>query len=400
MTRRRSLLIAVVLLGLLAGPALAAFVSSTTNSGNSFSTRAITSVPVIDGGRITTDANCNAVIPAETIRQGTTFYVCVQSVTDSSGISSVTTNVSSINGDDAAPLTTAGGPWSGYAWRSAALTADRPLPTGSNGTYAVEATNTDGNRKTSGGLLYNIRSLEGWLRGEFGAPASASLLQYYRLSESAGTGPNRGTGTYPATYNGTPTRGEPGAIIGSTDNAVKINGGSDYLSAARRVANDFTVQLWVKGTSGSGAGAGASWLDTAGLISSAADASTLYPDRDFGLGLDATGRIVAGCGRSNPSTGPTTIRSAAGRLNDGDWHHVAFTRERITYTIRLYIDGVQVSSATNCSNTSFNQATETWFGRGQESGLSVDAWLDEAVTHGRVLTPAEIAEIYQLGTGT
>lgn len=398
--KRRGLLAAALLLGVIVGPAMAAFVSATSNSGNTFSTRPISSVPSIGATRITTDPSCQTLVPAETIQQGTTFYVCVESVTDTAGISTVSANVSSINGDDAAPLSTAGGPWSGFAWRSAALTADAPLPTGSNGTYAVQATNNEGNRKTEGGLLYNVRSYEGWLRGEFGAPNSGNLQQYYRLSELAGTGPNRGTGNYPLTYNGAPTRGVPGALVGAADAAVELNGGTDYLSATRRVQDNFTLSIWVRGHSGSGAGTGASWIDAAGIMSAQATATATYPDRDYGIGVDATGRIVAGCGRSNPSTGPVTLRSAAGVLSDGEWHHVAFTRDRAAFTVRLYVDGSQVASATNCSGVSLNQAAQLWIGRGQESGLSIDAGLDEATTHSRVLAPAEITELHELGTGT
>lgn len=399
--KHRGLLIAALLLGVLVGPAAAAFVSSTSNSGNTFSTRSIASVPVIGATRITTDPGCGPAIPAETIRQGASFYVCVESVTDTAGIATVSANVSSINGDDVAPLSSSGGPWGGYAWRSGALTAGVPLPTGANGTYAVQATNGDGNRKTEGGLLYNVRSYDGWLRGEFGTPpVSANLQQYYSLSELTGTGPNRGAGTYPLTYNGAPTRGVAGALIGSSDAAARINGGTDYLSATRRVQDDLTLSIWIRGHSGSGAGPGTVWLDAAGLMSSQATGTATFPDRDYGIGLDATGRVVAGCGRSTPSTGAVTLRSAAGLLDDGDWHHVVFTRARTALAIRLYVDGSEVASAANCSNASLNQAAQLWIGRGQESGLSVDAELDEATTHSRVLSPAEVAELYALGTGT
>ena len=86
MITKRIALIAVALLGLVVGSAAAAFVSSTSNGPNTFTTRAVTSRPTITGTRITTNSDCSAAVPAETIRQGTTYYACVQSVTDPAGI--------------------------------------------------------------------------------------------------------------------------------------------------------------------------------------------------------------------------------------------------------------------------------------------------------------------------
>ncbi len=54
---RRIVLIALALVGVVAGTATAAFISSTSNGPNSFTTRAVTSRPVITGTRITTNSN-------------------------------------------------------------------------------------------------------------------------------------------------------------------------------------------------------------------------------------------------------------------------------------------------------------------------------------------------------
>lgn len=393
MTRRSRIVLATsVALGGLSGVALAAFLSTTENTGNSFTTRAVTSRPTITGTRLTTDPNCAAATPAETIRQGTTYYACVQSVTDPAGISSVTADLSGPEGDSSVPLFTAGGPWSGYTYRTAARTADVPLETGTSGAWSVRATNTTGDSSTLSGLTFNIRSYPGLLRGEFGGAATANLTQYYQLND-AGNAPNLGTGgAATGTYNGTPTRQVAGALVGNINTAVTMNGTTDYLSVPRLAAlnSNFTAEIWVKGTGASGSGAGTVWSDSAGLM----DAGNAGSNNDWGVAVDASGRVVAGCGNG------ATIRSGVGVLADGNWHHIVFTRTRTTGAIALYVDGASVATAATCNTTAHNGSTTVWLGRSHESGRYLGATLDEAVMYNRVLGAAEILDHYRLATGT
>lgn len=395
MSRRLTLLLAT--LGLVvgaAGSALAAFVSSTSTGVNTFTTRAVTSKPVISGVRITSDPTCAAASPADTVRQNGTFYACVNSVTDPAGVASVTADLASINGDAAVPLNAAGGPFSGYAYRSAVQTAGSPLETGSIGAWAVKATNTNGDRSTLSGQVFNVRSYDGMLRGEFGAAAFTNVAHYYRLGEATTTAPNAtASATTPAiTYNGTPTRQVDGAIVGSPDKAVRLNGTTDYLSHNRlsTIASDYSLEIWIKGSATSGAGPGTVWSDSAGLI----DAGNAASANDFGLALDATGRLVAGCGNAAAST----IRSNAGAISDGNWHHVVFTRVRTTGAIRLYLDGVNVANATTCNTTAHTGSTTVWYGRSHESNLYLSgADLDQAVLYSRAISAAEVLDHYNLG---
>jgi hypothetical protein len=393
--KRRIALIAMAVLGVVTGTALAAFVSTTSTGTNTFSTRAVASKPVITGTRVTTDENCAAAAPEETIRQGEPFYVCAQSITDPAGVASVSADLEAISGNPAIALFTAGGPWNGYAYRSNLTTASSPLATGTSGGWSIQASNMNGDRTTKSGLTYNIRSWSGLILGEFGMAAESLASQYYRFSETTTSGANLGTGgNAAATYNGTPTRRVPGAIVGSSDTAVRLNGGSDYLSATRRaaIASNYAVEIWVKGSATSGAGAGTLWSDSAGLV----DAGNAANNNDFGVAIDATGRIVAGCGNAAVST----IRSAAGVLSDGAWHHVVFNRVRTTGAITLYVDGAQVAAATTCNTSAHTGSTTVWFGRSHESSLNLTADLDEPVLWGRNLTSAEVLDHYRLGAGT
>lgn len=394
---RRRLLPLVALAGLAGAggtAALAAYVSSTSTGVATFTTRAIPSRPVISNTRISSASDCSVAVPADTVRQGGTYYACVGSVTDPAGIASVTADLGGIRStDDSVALYTAGGPYTGYTYRSAALTADVPLDTGTSGAWSVRATNTNGDRSTLAGNTYNVRSYNGMLLGEFAGPATANVTQYYRLSDTTATAANAGTGgTAVITYNGTPTRRVPGANIGSTDTAVRLNpGGTDYLTANRlaAIAGNYSLEIWVKGSATSGSGPGTVWSDSAGLV----DAGTAANANDFGMAVDATGRIVAGCGNG------ATLRTAAGALTDGEWHHAVFTRVRTTGAIALYLDGALAQASTACNTTNHTGSTTVWFGRSHESDLYLAADLDQPVLYARTITAAEILDHYKLGLG-
>ncbi len=393
MTRRsRIVLLAMAVLGCLAGTAVAAYVSSTSTGVNTFTTRAVTSKPVISGVRITSDPTCAVNTPVDTVRQSGAFYACVNSVTDVAGIASVTADLSGINGDAAVPLNTAGGPFSGYEYRTALQAADSPLDTGTSGAWSVKATNNNGDRSTLSGNTFNVRSYDGLLRGEFGTAATPNVAQYYRLSDTGTTAANVGSGgTATFTYNGTPTRRVEGANVGSVDTAVRLNGGTDYLSGNRlgAIASNYSLEAWIKGSPTSGAGAGTVWSDSAGII----DAGSAASNNDFGLNLDATGRLVAGCGNG------ATIRSNAGAISDGNWHHVVFTRVRTTGAIILYLDGVAVANATTCNTTAHTGSGTIWLGRSHEPNLYLTADLDQVALYSRTITPAEVLDHYNLGLG-
>jgi hypothetical protein len=82
---------------------------------------------------------------AGAIRQGGAYYVYAE-VTDPVGVTGVTANASTFDtGVTAAAMVATGGPWTvsgqSYTYRSASLTADTPLRTGSSYGYSIEATN-------------------------------------------------------------------------------------------------------------------------------------------------------------------------------------------------------------------------------------------------------------------
>ena len=131
-------------------------------------------------------------------------------------------------------------------------------------------------------------------------------------------------------------------IAGSTNDAVftglptwsadGINGGSitfgdnqSYGEINCPISDNFTISLWLKTTQNVPA---APWFQGAWVLNGEMPGDT----DDFGTSL-SDGHFVFGTGE------PDTSVTSKAITNDGKWHHCVATRERITGTLRIYIDG-------------------------------------------------------------
>ena len=109
---------------------------------------------------------------------------------------------------------------------------------------------------------------------------------------------------------------------------------STQFSFARPVSTDFTIVVAFGSLSGTGRGD--QWHRAAGIL----DGDVSGIASDFGLSLDATGRIVAGTGNPDRS-----VHSGLG-FDDGRAHVATFTRVAATGQISLYVDGRLFEQAT------------------------------------------------------
>ena len=130
----------------------------------------------------------------------------------------------------------------------------------------------------------------------------------------------------------TPARHDGLAVGAVTYTAAKLGTGSahfdgvsGYIQVPALVANSFTVACWVKTTATGGTG---QWWNGRGLI----DGEVSGPADDWGLVLLGN---KAGFGVGNPDTTITSART----INNGQWHHVAASRDAISGQMWLYIDG-------------------------------------------------------------
>jgi hypothetical protein len=120
---------------------------------------------------------------------------------------------------------------------------------------------------------------------------------------------------------------------------------SSYVRMARPVSDDFTIELWVKTSMAGPTSTTPQWWQGAGLL----DGEVAGAANDFGLSL-LNGKAAFGVG--NPDV---TILSTTS-INDGQWHHIAATRQRSSGLLLLYVDGVQEASSAG-TTTNVNSLT-------------------------------------------
>jgi Concanavalin A-like lectin/glucanases superfamily len=160
---------------------------------------------------------------------------------------------------------------------------------------------------------------------------TAGLVSYWPLAEQTGTVAFDIAGAQHGSYYNHPHLAVPDP---GTPAAVALNGIDQYVLLPRDVRNDFSLELWFT-TAGGGVGTGVTqWWEGAGLL----DGEVPGVVDDFGISLDATGQVWAGTG--NPDT---SIHTEPG-LDDGDWHHVVFTRSQATGRLTLFVDGAVVAT--------------------------------------------------------
>jgi len=97
-------------------------------------------------------------------------------------------------------------------------------------------------------------------------------------------------------------------------------------------------------------------------------------------------------------TGTSTTAYGTSDIVDGDWHHVASTRNSATGEIRMYVDG-DMELATTLSNTGTFSGGSTGPFMGENPGCPhpVDGSLDEFALWNRTLTDSEITDLYHRG---
>lgn len=96
------------------------------------------------------------------------------------------------------------------------------------------------------------------------------------------------------------------------------------------IRDDFTVSFRFRSDAPTRTDTDRTWWTGRGLVSAEVPGIV----HDWGISIQDDGRITAGTGS------PETSLNTHPGLNDGDWHHVAFTRTAETGALRLYVDGI------------------------------------------------------------
>ncbi|MBN2162776.1 MAG: hypothetical protein JXR25_15270 [Pontiellaceae bacterium] len=255
----------------------------------------------------------------------------LQAVAGAQGITLGWDSVSDATGYRIGRATVSGGPYTDLVL-DAPLNAvtDSSAIAGETYYYVVTATNASGASAASSeiemiGYVAPPPSLAAWFKADaLEGLSDGDLVETWADSSGNGADAVQGTLDNRPSYTENMINGMP---------AVHFSG-SNYLSFARPVEDDFTIICMYR--SSQGVGTGSSFYQGAGLVSGEVPMVV----NDFGLSLNANGTLLAGTG--NPDV---TIASTDSGFNDGDVHVVTFVREGSSGSLSLFVDGVAQGTA-------------------------------------------------------
>jgi large repetitive protein len=206
---------------------------------------------------------------------------------------------------------------------------------------------------------------------------------YWRLGESTGSVAADATGNgITAAYGTGVTLGASGAVPGTTDTAVTLDGtGNGLVESADAIASPstFSTELWFKTTTTSG-GKIIGFGDNPNGNSGSYDKHVYMTD---------DGHLVFGVWIGNTQTVTTP-----GTYNDGAWHQLVATQGASGMV--LYVDGSPVGTNPTTTNQSYNgywkiggDNINGW--PGQPSSSSFAGSVDEVAIYPTALSAADVA---------
>ncbi|MCW6005677.1 DNRLRE domain-containing protein [Micromonospora sp. CPCC 205371] len=184
---------------------------------------------------------------------------------------------------------------------------------------------------------------------------------YWPLGEaSGGTAANvvaRKPGEHAANFRSV-TLGQAGALAGTTDTAATFGGaGNGGLTLPTNLTNttlSLSVEMWFKAATG----------QRGVLYSHQNTAVTSEPVRySPSLYIDTTGKLR---GYHWTPSGMGSQMVSAGRVDNGQWHHVVLTGSVTSQ--ELYLDGVRIGAVTTAQPISFLDMRNAYIGNGRTTG--------------------------------
>jgi hypothetical protein len=139
----------------------------------------------------------------------------------------------------------------------------------------------------------------------------------------------------------------------TSDYSVQFDGVDDFLTLNRTVQDDFTIAFWLK----------APQADIRQTLVESGDFNT----NGFRLSL-SNGGLVARV--------PGMGIQMQGRIDDGQWHHVAFSRSKGTGRIDVYVDRNRVIGIEGTAGATLNGSSDIRIGMQRNNTLPLNATLD------------------------
>ena len=210
---------------------------------------------------------------------------------------------------------------------------------------------------------------------------------YFRVGESTGTVARDSSGNgADGIYSGGVTLGQPGAVSGTSNTAVSLNGSDGAVAAGSPVNNPTTYseELWFNTTTNRGG-------KLIGFGSNQTGGSGGY-DRHVYMFDD--GRL-----RFGVWTGQTNVIDTDRSYNDGAWHYVVATQS--SDGMKLYVDGVLVGTNPQTQAQDYTGywrlgGDNTW---GGNSSNYFAGTLDEAAVYSTALSADQVKAHYLAGGG-
>lgn len=206
---------------------------------------------------------------------------------------------------------------------------------------------------------------------------------YWRLGESSGAvARDSSTSANDAGYSGVSTYGRAGAVAGTSDTAVTLNGfsGSVVAKEAWGAPTEYSTEAWFMTTTTRGG-------RIIGFGSSGS--SSLSSNYDRMVCMLNDGRLSFGV-----SSGGQQTAVSSSSYNDGVWHHVVATQG--PGGMRLYVDGIERASnptTTGASYTGFWRAGGDRCWSGTTSSYFAGS-LDEVAVYPKALSAQAVGRHY------
>jgi len=195
--------------------------------------------------------------------------------------------------------------------------------------------------------------------------SSQDLVARYPFDNN---GADSAFGLFPAQFQDTPyfTFGR----LGKT--GLYVDGKSGYGLVQQNVGNNMTIAFWLK-TPSSG---GTAWSSAAGLV----DGNSPSADGSLGAGL-TSGTVAAAIGKQ--------VIASTAAANDGQWHHIAVTRNGANGQTLIYLDGTQTGSGTGPTGWLTKSKALTVGSLSSDNGILTGAF-DDLCFYNYTLTPGAI----------
>lgn len=208
---------------------------------------------------------------------------------------------------------------------------------------------------------------------------SSGLVHRYKFDESTGIAAADSSGT----ATGTLTNGVAWTT-GKQNAGVSLDGVDDYVATNSDLSTDLggtaSLAAWIKTTQ---VGSDTFWA-APGL----AGVEKHWDSNDIFWG------IINGSGHIGVQAGDDTAATSSSVINDGLWHHVAFTRNSASGQLKVYVDGVLQTTATGglgARTTPFNSIGRIENTAGPAAMFAGS--LDEVRVYNRVLSDAEVLAV-------